>query len=54
MKSYPQEQQMIQQTEAVVDDGSVYQFAADYPGVMIVLMGLLAGLCWWLLKRKLQ
>ena len=35
-----------------VDDGSVIDFASDYPGVMVWVVSVLVAACWYLLKRK--
>ena len=32
--------------------GTTMDFASDYPGVMIVLVSFLIGVCWYLLKKK--
>ena len=34
------------------DDGSVIDFASDYPGVMVWLVSLLVAAIWFLLKRR--
>jgi hypothetical protein len=49
-------EQLIQQTAHVQkhDDGSMVDFASDYPGVMVAIVGALVAICWYLLKRRGQ
>jgi hypothetical protein len=52
-----QPMEQIQQTtqhvvKKVVDDGSVLDFATDYPGVMVLLVGVLFGLVLKFMKRR--
>ncbi len=48
------DEQYVQHTAqaSVPDDGSVVDFASDYPGVMVWLVSLLVGVVYFLLKRK--
>jgi hypothetical protein len=52
-----QPMEQIQQTtqhvaKKVIDDGSVLDFATDYPGVMVLLVGVLFGLVLKFMKRR--
>jgi len=49
----PMEQTTQHVAKAVVpDDGSVLDFASDYPGVMVLLVGVLFGLVLKFMKRR--
>ena len=47
-----QVEQFVQHAVEVDKDGTVLDFASDYPGVMVVLVGFLVAVCWFLVKRK--